>query len=657
MSRCRPPAAAILLALLAAAPGARSQADPTVDPGSTTRHAEAYHLYSLGQQSLLERDYLHAVDFLERAAARDASSALLLELAQLRFALNDLDRAAGLAQRVLETNPVEPGAHRLLGDIFVSRARDGNDPEGNLARGVDAYRSALAADPADEEACRSLAELYYHSGRLEESGDLLRAFARRRPLDPAMSLLLGKVDVRTGRFREAEEILTAIVGRSPGNLEAADALAALFEYQKKYDQAIGIYQGLLRAGASSAYLRDRIGSLHLEAGRPKDAIRELEEGQRIDPTDGRGLLALGQAYEAAGEPEAALARYEQLIRREPGNLEARFHRGRLLQKEGRSAEAAAGFREIIDLANGRGAVTEREATVLALTHSQIGLLEMAARNYQAAAEAFNRALDASDDPGPELFLLLGRANLEGGRPAEAEKVMQEAARRHPGDLDLKAFEGEMLLVRGDLAGARAFYAALLREQGGSSQAYARVSEALLRQKRFAEAEAILKEGTRHHPSDDGLLFARGAAMERLGKITEAERFLLKSVRLNPRNAMALNYLGYMLADRGLKLKDSVEYVERALALDPGNAAYLDSLGWAQFKMRLVGPAEKNLREAVKRDAADPTIREHLGDLLQATGRPEEALLEWEAALKRGHEEPDRVRDKIGRARAALKVRK
>jgi len=85
--------------------------------------------------------------------------------------------------------------------------------------------------------------------------------------------------------------------------------------------------------------------------------------------------------------------------------------------------------------------------------------------------------------------------------------------------------------------------------------------------------------------------------------------------------MALNYLGYMLADRGDKLNDSIAYVQRALALDPKNPAYLDSLGWAQFKLALYEPAEKNLRDALRYDQDDPAILEHLGDLLLATGRP------------------------------------
>ena len=146
-------------------------------------------------------------------------------------------------------------------------------------------------------------------------------------------------------------------------------------------------------------------------------------------------------------------------------------------------------------------------------------------------------------------------------------------------------------------------------------------------------------------------------MERLGRIGEAERYLARAIRLNPKNAMALNYLGYMLADRGVKLKESIAYVERALEIDPRNPAYLDSLGWAQYRLSLFEPAEKNLRDALRYDQDDPTIMEHLGDLLMITGRVEEAVLEWESALAHGHEEPQRLRDKMERARATLKDRK
>ena len=453
---------------------------------------------------------------MERAAARDTTPALLLELAQLRYSLNDLDRAEDLAQKVAAADPTLAGARNLLGDIYLGRAREGSDPEANITRAVEQYRAALQADPSDEESCRSLSELYYHVGRTKEAAEVLEAFSERNSLSPAMALLLGKAYLRGDRTADAEKVLKGLLARSPGNLEAADALASLYEYEKKYDAAIALYSGLMQPGPPTAYLRDRVGALHLQAGRYKDAIRELEAAQALDPSDGRGLLTLAQAYEAAGDTESALGAYDRLVKREQGNLEARFYKARLQQKEGDADAALQGFQAIIDLATGRGAVTDREAAVLALAYSQVGLIEMAARNFEAAASAFVRALDNSEDPGPELFLLLGRVDLERGKPEDAEKVAQEAQRRYPQDLDLTVLQGEVLIVRGDVPKAREFYHSLLKDRGGSPEAYARVSEALLRQKRFDDAEAILREGIRLHPADDALFFARGAALERLG---------------------------------------------------------------------------------------------------------------------------------------------
>jgi tetratricopeptide (TPR) repeat protein len=642
-------AAATIGCVLALVAGARA-----ADDGHIGRDAQAYHLYALAQQSLLDHDFNDALQLMERAAARDDSPELLLELAELRYAVNDLDRATELAQHILAQRPDMPGVHRLLGDIDVGHARAGDDPEANIARAIDEYRAALTNDPLDEEACRSLAELYYHTGRMNEGSQVLEQLATRRPLDGGMSLLLGKIYVRLGQYEQAESLLAKVVAGSPLSLEATDALAALYEYEKKYDRAIALYTALLETGGANAYLHDRIGSLQIQAERFDAAIRSLEKGQAVDPTDTRGLLALAQAYEGAGRQKDAAAAYDRIIEREPGNLEARFDRARLLQKQGDLDGSLAGYRALIDLTLGRGAVTEREAAVLTLTYSQIGLIELGARHFDGAAEAFVKALDASSDPGPELFFLLGRANLDGGRPEEAQKVVLEAARRFPSDLDLRVLQGEVLIVRGDFPKAREFYQALLKDQKDSPEAYARVSEALVRQKRFDEAERILRDGIRLHPSDDTLLFTRGAAMERMGRFGEAERSLARAIHLNPKNAMALNYLGYMLADRGVRLQDSITYVQRALALDPDNPAYLDSLGWAQFKLRQYAAAEKNLRAAAHADQFDPTIRDHLGDLLQATGRVSEAVKEWQGALDRGHEEPDRVREKIDKARAALK---
>ena len=100
-----------------------------------------------------------------------------------------------------------------------------------------------------------------------------------------------------------------------------------------------------------------------------------------------------------------------------------------------------------------------------------------------------------------------------------------------------------------------------------------------------------------------------------------------------RNASVLNYLGYMLADRGLRLEEALGYIKRAVEQEPQNAAYLDSLGWAYFKMGNYELAEANLIKATERLSSDGTVQEHLATLYFKTGRVKEAAAHWERALQ------------------------
>ena len=132
---------------------------------------------------------------------------------------------------------------------------------------------------------------------------------------------------------------------------------------------------------------------------------------------------------------------------------------------------------------------------------------------------------------------------------------------------------------------------------------------------------------------DYAIFVQGSIYERQKKYDLAEESFHKVLADDPKNAMALNYLGYMLADRGTRLEEALGYIRRAIALDPQNGAYLDSLGWAYFKMGNYELAEENLRRASERIGNDPTIHEHLGELYQKTGRLKLAASNWERALE------------------------
>jgi Tfp pilus assembly protein PilF len=112
----------------------------------------------------------------------------------------------------------------------------------------------------------------------------------------------------------------------------------------------------------------------------------------------------------------------------------------------------------------------------------------------------------------------------------------------------------------------------------------------------------------------------------------------------------LNYYGYMLADRGVRLDEATSLIQHAVDQDPINGAYLDSLGWVYFKQGKFTGAQQFLSKAVDRMGHDPTVLQHLADVDLKLGQTrravelyETALTEWTRVLPADYE-ADRVAD-------------
>ena len=161
---------------------------------------------------------------------------------------------------------------------------------------------------------------------------------------------------------------------------------------------------------------------------------------------------------------------------------------------------------------------------------------------------------------------------------------------------------------------------------------------------FTQAEILGKVGDTNRLSDV-FYFQFGATCERAGDYAEAEINFEKCLKLAPDFAEALNYLGYMWADRGEKLDSARGLIEKALKADPKNAAYLDSMGWVLFKLKQPAKAVDYILKAIKySDEADATIYEHLGDIYAALGQSAKAHDAWSKSLSL--EPSDELRNKL-----------
>jgi tetratricopeptide (TPR) repeat protein len=218
---------------------------------------------------------------------------------------------------------------------------------------------------------------------------------------------------------------------------------------------------------------------------------------------------------------------------------------------------------------------------------------------------------------------------------KAVEVSRKAVAADPKNRDLKLMLAGELTDEDKADEGIALAKTLLTNTAEDRVVWIAIGQMDVRLRRWKDAEDAFSKAeplTTKKEDKTYLLFLRGELAERQKHFEPAEQLFRQVLEIDPANSMTLNYLGYMLADKGVRLPEALKMIRKAVELEPANGAYLDSLGWAYFKMGQFEMAEDNLRQAVDRDQTDPTVHEHMGDLYEKTGRIRQAAAQWERSL-------------------------
>jgi tetratricopeptide (TPR) repeat protein len=162
-----------------------------------------------------------------------------------------------------------------------------------------------------------------------------------------------------------------------------------------------------------------------------------------------------------------------------------------------------------------------------------------------------------------------------------------------------------------------------------------------------EGLVLLLDSEKRFEGDSRLQFRIGVIYDKLGKRAESIERMKKVISVNPRDAQALNFVGYTYAEMGINLEEALSYLKKAVEIRPNDGFILDSLGWVYFKLKKYDEAARHLEEAVALVPEDSTIAEHLGDVYHARHENKKALALYRKALAI---EPDRkeLADKVRR---------
>jgi tetratricopeptide (TPR) repeat protein len=508
--------------------------------------------------------------------------------------------AVGLTLQSTAGSPAAP-ADQVAQAYFLFLQAQAAQERNDFGEAAEQYRQALLLVPAAAGIRAELAGVY------AQQGDLTRA------RQEAEQVLLAAPANRVAR-----RLLGLIAASSVEGLPAAEAapvVARAIEHLERA-QVPGLQDPALMLTLSEMYVR---------ASRYPQAIDLLQEFLLDRPGYPQAVMLLVQAYRASGQPERA----QELIASLGGGAStgSRLREVEAVEQRGQWRQAAEMWAAIV--ADNPSEVAYRLRHAAALVNA--GRLEEGRDELVAVT---------TETPGDiRGWYLLSQVEQRAGRTAEAE-----AAARRIGQIDPEDARGPLALAlvyeqRRDFKAVinvlrpRVAMPASDDLDAGHFSEMATLLAGAYRSSGDARQGIRTLEEARTHASDDTqILFALAAAYEQDDQHGRAEQTFRTVLETEPDHAAALNYLGYMLADRGQKLPEALTLIERAIAVGGENPSYLDSLGWAYFRLSRFDEAVGPLERAAAGAPRVSVIQDHLGEAYMKLERYDQAVEAFDRAL-------------------------
>ncbi len=585
----------------------------------------------------------HAIEEYKAALDADPSSPELYNgLADLYFRTGRTQDAENTARIVLKDAPDNIDANKLLGRIYLRQLGEqssGGQSSGSsstaLEQAIAEYQKIVTLQPKSVEDRMVLGQLFLMKHDQAKAEEQFQAARNIEPESEEVVLNLARVYVENNNVEQAAKIIESVpeADRTP---RMEFTLGATYEQLKQPKDAIAAYQ---RADDLEPGDPQTLGALAqaLESdGQLDAALKTYQDLAAADPDDANSLVRAADIERKQGKYEDALTAVREARQRDPQNLEAGYDEGLLLDVLGRYDESAGVFAKMVDqTSHANGAYTAEEKNNRGIFLAHLAAVYGEQNKVDQSAAAYQKMIDMGGDTAIGGYQGLIEMYRDAKLFDKSVSTAQVAVAAFPKNRDLKISLADVLVDDGKGDEAVSTARSLLNNTPDDCNVWQELAQINVRLKRWKDAEdAVDKADSLATKKADrvNVLFLRGELADRQKHLDQAENFFHQVLGLDPDNALALNYLGYMLADKGIRLPEALKYISKAVQLDPTNGAFRDSLGWAYFKLGQYELAEANLRQAVDRTQTDPTVHDHLGDLYDKTGRIRLAAAQWQISL-------------------------
>jgi predicted Zn-dependent protease len=559
------------------------------------------------------------------------------EYAQLLRDLNVGDEAIKQAREVVRIDPKFVEGHRLLGALeFAASERDPS----RLDAAIGELEEARKLTPGDPSIAAPLARALLSRGKAAEAARVLDEAGE--PAQPALARLAAEAKAKSGRTKEAEDIYRGLLEENPDDRETAAALIDLYEGDDRMNEALELLARLEKTDAENSAIPERITLDLARAGRFAEAEKRARDLAAKRPENRAIRRLLAQVlFEKGSSPEGEKI-LRGLIVEDPDDDATRRSLVQELMRERRFTDA----RTILEDGIKRAGDDPRKIPARDAQNVELGYLAVLQKDYARAQTILTPLAVKGNVVNPRAVRIAATGLREKEDFAAGVALAKAAATAQPDESEWTALLAEFQYRSGDKA-----QSAKTLEKLASSPELEDVlaaADVSARVKDFGGAAKLARVAADKFPESSEALFRLGSSLERSGSPVEAEKIFQKLLEKRPNDSATQNYLGYMWADKGIRLEEARDLLEKAVAREPRNGAYLDSLGWAYFRLGRLEKAEGLLAAAKEQDPDDPTIEEHLGDLSERQGDLRKAAAHWEHALELKHDEPDKVRQKLAR---------
>ncbi|MDD5542514.1 MAG: tetratricopeptide repeat protein [Acidobacteriia bacterium] len=622
-----------------------SSAEVTPDRG------QSYYHYMLGH-TLEEQGKVHeAIEEYKLAIKYDPTSSFLSSELAAAYARNSsIKDAVTAAEEAVKKDPNNLDAHRLLGNVYRSLIGDTDEPvagsESMLNKALDQYLAITRIEPTSTDDLLILGQLYRRANKNTEA---LNTFKHCLELEPDSEGCLTNLAFLYTDLSDNDQAIALLEKNLPKKVDSAQLYVAMgYAYQrsKNYKRAIELYRKAIQLDHSNLNVNRSLAESLLQDGQLKASLDEYKAIVETDKSDADSYLRIGQIYRRMGNYDAALQNFlsAQLLR--PDSLDVTYNLALLYEEQEKYDEALAKLNDLLKITEKKnGTYTASELNNRGVFVERVGMVYRKMEKVPEAIKAFEQLRDLDKDHAVEAEGLIIDTYRETRDFDKALAEVTVAIEKFPDKRRFKLQQADVMDDKGDYNGAMAALQKLLANNKDDREVYLSMAQIQQKEKHFSEAEKSILAAQPFAANDDqreGVLFFLGAIYERQKKYDLAETTFHQTLKMDPQNAAALNYLGYMLADRGVRVEEGLKYIQQAVDLEPTNGAYLDSLGWAYYKLKKYDQAETNLLKAIEKLPKDPTIHDHLGDVYLATDRLKQAAAEYEKSLRWYNSSPEQA---------------